>query len=186
MEPQTVTAITQWLTLFFLITAIVGSIGIIGTAVYQTLKARQVRWDALIFAFAILWAMPYGIRNYGPELVDAGIDLINSLAAKREPLRAAIENLIGDTGQGLGQPTSTPQTVEEPPVLITTPTPDIFQETATAFFATNITATPTETPRPMIEPTSTTQPPQAPTVFICRSAHDVMAGCQPPTPAPGG
>ncbi len=80
MNPQTLATVTTWLGLITMTIAVIGSIGMVATAVYQSLKSRTVRWDALIFAAVLLWVLPYGIRIYGPELVDATIDLLNNLA----------------------------------------------------------------------------------------------------------
>ena len=177
MNPETIDIATRWLSLFTLIGAIAGSVIIIGTAVLQSLKARTVRWDVLAFILVLLWSLPYGIRNYGPELMDASIDLINNMSMKREPLEAALKNLIGDTGttsQVLpvehptpigGFPTAVPQ--PQP-----TPTVNQFEATATVYFA---TVEPTATAQPMIQPTATT--------CIAWQSSDLMRGCVPPTPS---
>jgi hypothetical protein len=71
-----------------------------------------------------------------------------------------------------------------------------FAATATAYFGDfptalpAMTTTPTEIPRPMIEPTWTDYQHQtggtpAPTVFICQTVEDVNEGCIVATPVPG-
>jgi hypothetical protein len=161
--------------------AVVGSVGIIATAVYQSLKSRVVRWDALLFALVLLLSLPWGIRNYGPELADATIDLLSSMAGKRQPMEEAIKAFIGDDIPGGDEQVNVPQpTPWATPTPYLEPTVNSFEATATVYF--QDMPTPTPTPRPMIEPTST-QPP-APTVFICRTSEDVLAGCHPPTPSP--
>ena len=190
MSQETINLITQWLSLFALIGAIFGSVIIVGTAVYQSIKARTVRWDVLLFIAVLLWSMPYGIRNYGPELMDASIDLINSMSTRRAPLENALKNLIGDTGNpGNSQPVNEYSTPSGgfPTAVPVTPTPNMFEATATAYFG--------EQPVPVYTATwsisdfqaeatraALNNPTPFPTVFICRSTQDVMAGCQPPTP----
>lgn len=183
MQPETVETIINWLSLLTLIAAIIGSILIIGTAVYQSLKARTVRWDVLGFIVVLLWSLPYGIRNYGPELTDASIDLINSMATKREPLEGAIRNLFGDTVQGgeivhpAPQPAATAVSTPEPPAPTVTPEID-FWATTDAY----MTAQPTQPPT--VQPT---QPPVIqPTPTRCTVTINGTAVPCPPTPQPGG
>lgn len=176
MQPETVQNITEWAALLTLVLAIIGSVAIVGTAVYQSLKARQVRWDALAFALVLLWSLPYGIRNYGPALLDASIDLINNVATKRDPLEAALQNLIGDTASDVpimpSIPTVSLDTTQPTIIITSTPWP-----TAQGVTAVTATPMPTTPPQPTIKPTAT--------VYICLTAQDVLSGCQPPTPVPG-
>lgn len=190
MAPETIDKISQWLTLFTLIAALVGTFLIVGTAAIQSLRNRVVRWDMLLYVLVILWSLPWGIRNYGPELTDASIDLMLSLAEKRPAMESAIREFIGndvatDGGSNVTVPTA---------VFTSTPLPTIenatdFDATATAYFGDFPTALPastpmpTETPRPMIEPTRTAVP--SPTVCVAQQAGDVARGCVPPTPVPG-
>lgn len=179
MNPETVSTITTWMGLITLTVAAVGSIIVIAIAVVQSLKSRVVRWDALIFAVVLLWSLPYGIRVYGPELVDATIDLLNNLAGKREPMEDAITRFIGDVNEELPiiPPVATPTiqlNTDSPTIIITsTPFPN-YAATATA-------VAPTPTPFVMIEPTWTLEP----TRYVCRTIQDIQAGCTPPTPVPG-
>ena len=176
MNPETIQTLTTWLGLGTLTVAAVGSIIVIAIAVVQSLKSRVVRWDALIFAVVLLWSLPYGIRVYGPELVDATIDLLNNLAGKREPMEEAIKAFIGDVNEELPPVPTSPITIDtsQPAIVITaTPFPN-YAATATA-------VAPTPTPFVIIEPTSTV----APTRYICRTIADIQAGCTPPTPIPG-
>ncbi len=177
MNPETVSTITTWMGLITLTVAAVGSIIVIAIAVVQSLKSRVVRWDALIFAVVLLWSLPYGIRVYGPELVDATIDLLNNLAGKREPMEEAITRFIGDVNEEL--PIVPDVTVATPEFTATPfPTPSIdFAATATVYFENQ----PTPTPFVMIEPTWTL----VPTRYVCRTIADIQAGCTPPTPVPG-
>lgn len=198
MAPETIDKISQWLTLLTLIAALVGTFLIVGTAAIQSLRNRVVRWDMLLYVLVILWSLPWGIRNYGPELTDASIDLMLSLAEKRPEMERAIREFIGndvatDGGSNVTVPTA---------VFTSTPLPTIanqtdFDATATAYFfptalpaQPTATPMPTETPRPMIEPTWTDYQHQTngtpePTVFLCRTVEDVTAGCVPPTLTPG-
>jgi len=193
MSVETIDKISQWLTLLTLIAALVGTFLIVGTAAIQSLRNRVVRWDMLLYVLVILWSLPWGIRNYGPELTDASIDLMLSLAAKRPAMESAIREFIGndvatDGGSNVTVPTavfaSTPV-----PLPAFTPPPNMFELTATAYFGDFPTALPastpmpTETPRPMIEPTRTAVP--SPTVCVAQQAGDVARGCVPPTPVPG-
>lgn len=176
MNPETVSTITTWMGLITLTVAAVGSIIVIAIAVVQSLKSRVVRWDALIFAVVLLWSLPYGIRVYGPELVDATIDLLNNLAGKREPMEEAITRFIGDVNEELPPVPTSPITIDtsQPAIVITaTPFPN-YAATATA-------VAPTPTPFVMIEPTWTIEP----TRYVCRTIADIQAGCTPPTPVPG-
>jgi hypothetical protein len=196
MEPQTIDKISQWLTLLTLMAALVGTFLIVGTAAIQSLRNRTVRWDMLAYVLVILWSLPYGIRNYGPELTDASIDLMMSLAAKRPAMESAIRSFLGDDLAGdSGDTAVTVPTVEFTATPLPTPSID-FAATATAYFGDfptalpEFTATPTETPRPMIEPTWTdyqwqTNGTPAPTVFICQTVEDVGKGCIVATPEPG-
>ena len=174
MNPETIANITRWLTLITMAFAVVGSIGIIATAVYQTLVSRRVRWDALLFALVLLWALPYGIRIYGPELVDATIDLLNNLAGKRAPLEDAITRFIGDANEQLPIVPEVPTS----PVVIDTTQPTII-----------ITSTPWPTPEGVIiavpQPTQPTQPTPTPTKCVAMQSGDLERGCVPPTPVPG-
>ena len=190
MSVETIDKISQWLTLLTLIAALVGTFLIVGTAAIQSLRNRVVRWDMLLYVLVILWSLPWGIRNYGPELTDASIDLMLSLAEKRPAMESAIREFIGndvatDGGSNVTVPTA---------VFTSTPLPTIenatdFDATATAYFGDFPTALPastplpTETPRPMIEPTWTLVP--SPTVCVAQQAGDVARGCVPPTPVPG-
>ena len=201
MAPETIDKISQWLTLFTLIAALVGTFLIVGTAAIQSLRNRVVRWDMLLYVLVILWSLPWGIRNYGPELTDASIDLMLSLAEKRPAMESAIREFIGndvatDGGSDVTVPTAVSTSV---PLPANTPTPNMFELTATAYFGEFSTAlpaqptampVPTETPRPMIEPTWTDYQHQTngtpePTVFLCNTVDDVTAGCTPRTPVPG-
>ena len=177
MNPETISTITTWLGLITLTIAAVGSIIIIAIAVTQSLKSRVVRWDALIFAAVLLWVLPYGIRIYGPELVDATIDLLNNLADKREPMEDAITRFIGDVNEELPIVPDVPTLVVATPEFTATPfpTPSVnFAATATAYFENQPTAVPA-TPTATLEPTR----------YVCRTIQDIQAGCQPPTPVPG-
>ena len=191
MAPETIDKISQWLTLFTLIAALVGTFLIVGTAAIQSLRNRVVRWDMLLYVLVILWSLPWGIRNYGPELTDASIDLMLSLAAKRPAMESAIREFIGnDVATDGGSNVTVPTAVSTPvPLPAFTPPPNMFELTATAYFGDFPTALPastpmpTETPRPMIEPTRTAVP--SPTVCVAQQAGDVARGCVPPTPVPG-
>ena len=177
MNPEIVSTITTWMGLITLTVAAVGSIVVIAIAVVQSLKSRVVRWDALIFAVVLLWSLPYGIRVYGPELVDATIDLLNNLAGKREPMEDAITRFIGDVNEELPIVPDVPTVVVATPQFTATPfpTPSVnFAATATAFFANQPTAVPA-TATAILEPTR----------YVCRTIQDIQAGCTPPTPVPG-
>lgn len=200
MSVETIDKISQWLTLLTLIAALVGTFLIVGTAAIQSLRNRVVRWDMLLYVLVILWSLPWGIRNYGPELTDASIDLMLSLAEKRPAMESAIREFIGndvatDGGSNVTVPTA---------VFTSTPLPTMenqtdFDATATAYFGdfptalpaqSTATPIPTATPRPMIEPTWTDYQHQTngtpePTVFLCRTVEDVAAGCVPATSTPG-
>lgn len=179
MNPQTLATVTTWLGLITMTIAVIGSIGMVATAVYQSLKSRTVRWDALVFAGLLLWAMPLGIRHYGPELVDATIDLLNNLAGKREPMEEAITRFIGETNEQLPIVPNVPTS----PVVIDTSQPTIII-TSTPFpnYAATVTARASEIP-----PTNTSAPTATlePTRYVCRTIEDIRAGCTPPTPVPG-
>ena len=177
MNPETIQTLTTWLGLGTLTVAAVGSIIVIAIAVIQSLKSRVVRWDALIFAGVLLWALPYGIRIYGPELVDATIDLLNNLAGKREPMEEAIKAFIGDVNEELPVVPDVPAVIIATPEFTATPfpTPSVnFAATATAYFESHPTAVPPQ-------PTATLEP----TRYVCRTIQDIQAGCTPPTPVPG-
>ncbi len=177
MNPETVRTITTWMGLITLTIAAVGSIIVIAIAVVQSLKSRVVRWDALIFAVVLLWSLPYGIRVYGPELVDATIDLLNNLAGKREPMEDAIKAFIGDVNEELPVVPDVPAVIIATPEFTATPfpTPSVnFAATATAYFESHPTAVPPQ-------PTATLEP----TRYVCRTIQDIQAGCTPPTPVPG-
>ncbi len=179
MNPETVSTITTWMGLITLTIAAVGSVIVIAIAVIQSLKSRVVRWDALIFAVVLLWSLPYGIRVYGPELVDATIDLLNNLAGKREPMEEAITRFIGETNEQLPIVPNVPTL----PVVIDTSQPTIII-TSTPFpnYAATVTARASEIP-----PTNTSAPTATlePTRYVCRTIQDIQAGCTPPTPVPG-
>jgi hypothetical protein len=173
MSPETAQTITTWLGLIINGLSIIAGIGLFVVAIYQSLKSRVVRWDALLFAGFLLWILPYGIRNYAPALADATIDLFNSMAGKREPMEEAIKAFIGETNEQL--PT-VPVAIDtsQPTIIITsTPFPD--------YAATATMQAPIPTPYVMIEPTWTVEP----TRYICRTIEDIQAGCTPPTPQPG-
>lgn len=183
MNPETITTITTWLGLITLTVAAVGSVAIIAIAVTQSLKSRVVRWDALIFAAVLLWVLPYGIRVYGPELVDATIDLLNNLAGKREPMEDAITRFIGNANE------ETPITINQPTAEFTStplpmPTNAIdFDATATAFFEGQPTVT--STPYPNYAATIAAQVTPTATIFVCQNSSQIAQGCFPPTPVPG-
>ncbi len=191
MSPETISTITTWLGLITLTIAAVGSIVIIAIAVTQSLKSRVVRWDALIFAAVLLWVLPYGIRIYGPELVDATIDLLNNLAGKREPMEEAITRFIGDVNEEL------PIVPDVPTVMIATPeftptpfpTPSVdFAATATAYFSDQPTATPTwsvEDFEAQATVNAAGNPTPVPTICVAHEVGDLQRGCVPPTPVPG-
>lgn len=197
MNPETIDKISQWLTLLTLIAALVGTFVIVGTAAIQSLRNRVVRWDMLLYVIVILWSLPWGIRNYGPELTDASIDLMMSLAAKRPAMESAIREFIGDDLAGNGDVNVTVPTAEFTSTPFPTPSID-FAATATAYFGDFPTALPASPPTPEYTATWSLQdfeaeatraaagnPTPAPTRFICRTAEDVANGCQPPTPVPG-
>lgn len=78
---------------------------------------------------------------------------------------------------------ATPQPTSDP---VYTPTPDMFQLTATAYFGDFPTAIPQSTPMPaatnppMIQPTQTPIP--LPTVFVCQTYEDATTtNCVAPT-----
>lgn len=176
MNPETIDTVTFWLTLISLLLAAVGSIGIIAVAIYQSLKSRTVRWDALIFVGVLLWSFPFGIRNYGPELVDATIDLLNNLAGKRDPMEEAIKAFIGDVNEELPIVPTSPITIDtSQPAIVITATP--FPNYAATATTTAQSPAPTDTP----QPAATLEP----TRYICRTIEDIQAGCTPPTPVPG-
>ena len=177
MNPETIQTLTTWLGLGTLTVAAVGSIIVIAIAVVQSLKSRVVRWDALIFAVVLLWSLPYGIRVYGPELVDATIDLLNNLAGKRDPMEEAIKAFIGDVNEELPIVPDVPTVIIATPEFTATPfpTPSVnFAATATAYFESHPTAIPPQ-------PTATLEP----TRYVCHTIQDIQAGCTPPTPVPG-
>lgn len=194
MNPETIDKISQWLTLLTLIAALVGTFVIVGTAAIQSLRNRVVRWDMLLYVIVILWSLPWGIRNYGPELTDASIDLMLSLAAKRPAMESAIREFIGND---LSSDSGDVNVVVPTAVYTSTPFPTPhtdFAATATAYFGEFPTALPASTPTPTwsledFEAAATVNaagnPTPRPTVFLCRSAEDVAKGCQPPTPEPG-
>ena len=191
MSVETIDKISQWLTLLTLIAALVGTFLIVGTAAIQSLRNRVVRWDMLLYVLVILWSLPWGIRNYGPELTDASIDLMLSLAAKRPAMESAIREFIGnDVATDGGSNVTVPTAVSTPvPLPAFTPPPNMFELTATAYFGDFPTALPastplpTETPRQMTEPTRTAVP--SPTVCVAVQTGDLERGCVPPTPVPG-
>lgn len=191
MNPETVSTITTWMGLITLTVAAVGSIIVIAIAVVQSLKSRVVRWDALIFAVVLLWSLPYGIRVYGPELVDATIDLLNNLAGKREPMEDAITRFIGDVNEELPIVPDVPTVIIATPEFTATPfpTPAVnFAATATAYFESQPTATPTwsiEDFEAEATRAAANNPTPKPTVFLCKTIEDIQAGCTPPTPVPG-
>ena len=198
MAPETIDKISQWLTLLTLIAALVGTFLIVGTAAIQSLRNRVVRWDMLLYVLVILWSLPWGIRNYGPELTDASIDLMLSLAEKRPAMESAIREFIGndvatDGGSNVTVPTA---------VFTSTPLPTIenatdFDATATAYFGDFPTALPaqsTATPMPEYTATWSTEdfqafatkyPAPSPTVCVAVQTGDLERGCVPPTPVPG-
>ena len=202
MSVETIDKISQWLTLLTLIAALVGTFLIVGTAAIQSLRNRVVRWDMLLYVLVILWSLPWGIRNYGPELTDASIDLMLSLAAKRPAMESAIREFIGndvatDGGSNVTVPTavfaSTPV-----PLPVFTPPPNMFELTATAYFGDFPTALPIATPMPEYTATRSLQdfeaqatvnaannPTPRPTVCVAVQTGDLERGCVPPTPVPG-
>lgn len=193
MEQATIDNIIRWLTLLTMIVALVGTFMIVGTAAIQSLRNRVVRWDMLAYVLVILWSLPYGIRNYGPELADASIDLLVSLAEKRPAMESAIRDFLGnDLADSGGDANVTIPTA----VFTSTPMPTVdnhFNATATAFFEDFPTALPASTPMPEATPTNTPYPNYAatiqaeasPTVCIARETGDLARGCVPPTPVPG-
>jgi hypothetical protein len=177
MNPETAQIITTWLGLIINGLSILAGTGLLVVAVYQSLKSRVVRWDALLFAGFLLWILPYGIRNYAPELADATIDLFNSMANKREPMEEAIKAFIGDVNEELPVVPDVPAVIIATPEFTATPfpTPSVnFAATATAYFESHPTAVPPQ-------PTATLEP----TRYVCRTIQDIQAGCTPPTPVPG-
>jgi len=150
---DTVNQIIDSLTAIGMIFAVVASFLVVLTAGIQALRMRTVRWDALLFILVILWAIPIGLRYYGPQLMDASTDSIVAMSEKGPRLRDAIKDMLGDVvspwRDGTPAPEATPTNV--PPTAVpnsdATPTPDKISE------PTHVpTAIPTATPIP---PTST-------------------------------
>ena len=177
MNPETINAVTQWVTLITLLVQYVGGIGLVVLAAIEGLRNKTVRWDRLIYTGIILLILPYGIRNYGPELTDASIDLLNNLSDKRPAMEDAITRFIGDVNEELPIVPDVPTLVVATPEFAATPfpTPSVnFAATATAYFENQPTAVPA-TPTATLEPTR----------YVCRTIQDIQAGCTPPTPIPG-
>lgn len=147
---ETLSQIIDSMTAIGMIVAVVASFLVVLTAGIQALRMRDVRWDALLFILVILWAIPIGLRNYGPQLMDASTDSIEAMAAKGPRMREAIKNLLADVAEPWqeGQPEVTP--VAEFPTAAPQPTgtPQPMA-TESAFLP-----TPTNTmPPPTITPT---------------------------------
>ena len=191
MEQATIDSITYWITLITLLVQYVGGIFLVVTAGLEALRNKAVRLDRIVTVGIILILIPYGIRNYGLELADASIDLLNGLTDKRPEIEAAIRRFLNENNPDNGGSNITVPTAVSTPVPLPafTPPPNMFELTATAYFGDFPTALPastpmpTETPRPMIEPTRTAVP--SPTVCVAQQAGDVARGCVPPTPVPG-
>ena len=191
MEQATIDSITYWITLITLLVQYVGGIFLVVTAGLEALRNKAVRLDRIVTVGIILILIPYGIRNYGLELADASIDLLNGLTDKRPEIEAAVERFLNENNLDNGGSNVTVPTAVSTPVPLPafTPPPNMFELTATAYFGDFPTALPastpmpTETPRPMIEPTRTAVP--SPTVCVAVQTGDLERGCVPPTPVPG-
>lgn len=186
MSADTLETIVRWLGLIVMGLGVIGGVGLFTVAIYQSLKSRAVRWDALIFAGFLLWVLPYGIRNYGPVLTDATIDLLHSQADRRPAMEDAIRSFIGNEGQDAGDPVVTVPDAATPQFTATPQqTPEInFQATTDAFMHPLPAAT--STPYPDYAATIQAQVTPTPTVFVCQQSSDFARGCLPPTPVPGG
>lgn len=153
------------------------------------LEAKKIDLVSVAIVILILLLIPVGIREYPPMLTDAFIDAFSAIWGKSGDIEAITNEIVNESSNRWNSSGDSPVII--PTVQFTpTPMPTIenpidFNATATAYFGDFPTALPmpTSTPRPMVEPTRTPIP--SPTVFICRSGEDVLAGCQPPTPIPG-
>jgi hypothetical protein len=156
-------------------------------------EAKTVDPVSVGIVIFILVLVLIGVRYYPPALANAFLDGFRETWGLRAEIEEIISGVVNESQDSWNSGASNGNS--DAPIVISTPdggfptaipiapTPNMFQETATAYFATAMPPQPTETPRPMIEPTRTPVP--LPTVFICRSSQDVLAGCQPPTPMPG-
>lgn len=200
MEPQTIDAITYWITLITLLVQYIGGIFLVVTAGIEALKNKAIRLDRIVTVGIVLILIPYGIRNYGLELADASIDLLNGLTDKRPEIEAAIERFLNENNPSdNGDTAVTVPTAEFTP----TPLPTIenqvdFAATATAYFGDFPTALPANTPMPEYTATWSLQdfeaqatraaagnPTPVPTICVAHQAGDIARGCVPPTPVPG-
>jgi hypothetical protein len=140
---DTVNQIIDSLTAIGMIFAVVASFLVILTAGIQALRMKSVRWDALLFILVILWAIPIGLRYYGPQLMDASTDSILAMAEKSPRMREAIKTLLADVvepwqeGGGVGSappetfPTAVPWSTATPVA-----TESAFQPTVTGVWPT--------------------------------------------------
>ena len=200
MEQATIDSITYWITLITLLVQYVGGIFLVVTAGLEALRNKAVRLDRIVTVGIILILIPYGIRNYGLELADASIDLLNGLTDKRPEIEAAIRRFLNENNPDNGGSNITVPTAVSTPVPLPafTPPPNMFELTATAYFGDFPTALPIATPMPEYTATRSLQdfeaqatvnaannPTPRPTVCVAVQTGDLERGCVPPTPVPG-
>lgn len=155
------------------------------------IQAKQIDLVSVAVVILILLLIPVGIREYPPMLTDAFIDAFAAIWGRSGDIEAITTEIINESSNkwnsGDGDAPVVISTPDGgfPTAVPVTPTPNMFEATATVFFATAMPPQPTETPRSTIEPTRTPVP--LPTVFVCRNAtnEDYARGCVPPTPIPG-
>jgi len=153
---DTINQIIDSLTAIGMIFAVVSSFLVVLTAGIQALRMKAVRWDALLFILVILWAIPIGLRYYGPQLMDASTDSIVAMAEKGPRMRDAIKSMLGDIvepwQEGSEVPTAEPLPTDAavPTVIVDqdpTPTPTLPASTQTP----PPPATPTQTAVPTLD-----------------------------------
>jgi len=155
------------------------------------LEAKKIDLVSVAVVILILLLIPVGIREYPPMLTDAFIDAFSSIWGRSGDIEAITTEIINESSNKWNSNNDDAPVIISTPdggfptAISVTPTPSMFEATATVFFATALPAQPTETPRPMIQPTQT--PVSLPTVFVCKNAtsEDYARGCAPPTPIPG-
>lgn len=145
------------------------------------LEAKRIDLVSVAIVILILLLIPVGIREYPPMLTDAFIDAWVAIWGKSDEIEAITTEIINDSSSKWSGGDNAPVIIPTPengfPTAIpVTPTPNMFEATATAFF-TAVPPQATETPRPMIEPART----QMPTATTCVG----YPPCLPPTPVPG-
>jgi hypothetical protein len=157
---ETVNQIIDSMTAIGMIFAVVASFLVVLTAGIQALRMRAVRWDALLFILVVLWAIPIGLRYYGPQLMDASTDSIIAMAEKGPRLREAIKDMLSDVAEpwqgGGGLPTAEPAPAEvdvSPPTVVPEVTDDTGMTPTTTPEATATPQLPTATPTQTAVPT---------------------------------